>query len=120
MAIISPGDTPIGDQIRNKIGRSAEYGCHVYGGFFYGEVDDNYGIYEIRSGVNGQTLSKYRFYFPFNPRSEAQQAHRQKITDASIAWRNLTDEQKKVYNDRVKGKRLSGQNLFLKEHLLSH
>jgi len=120
MAIIAPSETVLGDQVRQKVGRTSEYGCRRYGGFFYGEVDDNYGIYQMRRGVTGQIIVKERFYIPNNPRSVPQQTNRQKYADSVLAWQNLTDEQKSVYNKRVSGRKLSGYNLFQKEYLLSH
>ena len=119
MAIIAPGSTPIADQIRQKLGRTCEYGCRFYGAFFYGEVHDFYGIYQIRKGVNGQIIVKEKFYISINPQTEAQQANRQKYADSVLAWQNLTDEQKLVYNNKAKGRKLSGYNLFQKQYLLS-
>jgi len=120
MAIINPGDTPLADQARNKLGQTSVYGCRVYGGFQYGEDVDIYGIYKIIRGVVGQIIVKTRFYIPNNPRTIPQQLNRQKYTDSILVWQNLTEEQKSVYNNRVKGQKLSGYNLFIKEYLLSH
>ncbi len=120
MAIIDPGSTPLADQARQKLGRTSEYGCRRYGAFFYGEVNDLYGIYSIRKGLKGQIIVKKRFYIPSNPRTVPQQANRQIYADGVLAWQNLTEEQKSVYNTNATGLKMSGYNLFLKEYLLSH
>jgi len=74
-----------------------------------------------RDNVTGE-VKYYRepYYIPKNPRTETQQANRQKMTDGVQAWQALTDEQKAVYNKNAIGKRMSGYNLFLKQYLLSH
>ena len=78
------------------------------------------GIYRT-DNVTGRT-KYYRepYYITRNPRTPAQQAQRQKFADAVHAWQDLTEEEKMSYNERAKGKRLSGYNLFLREYLLSH
>ncbi len=120
MAIIEPGETIIGHKIRKKLGQTSVYGCHQYGRFYYGEDDDHYGVYLVRRGVAGQLIIKRRFAFGTNPQTVPQQANRQVYADGVVAWQNLTDEQKSVYNDNAKRKGFSGYNLFLREYLLSN
>ena len=62
---------------------------------------------------------RMRFYQPGNPRSELQQANRDKLSSAVLAWQGLTNEQKLVYRNRAIRESLSGYNLFLREHMLS-
>lgn len=78
------------------------------------------GIYRT-DNVTGKTRN-YRepYYITKNPRKPAQQAWRGIFADAVLAWQGLTEEQQNQYNQRAKGKRFSGYNLFLKEYLLSH
>jgi len=78
------------------------------------------GIYQTQPTSKGRIVRRLKLYSPTNPRTEAQQAHRQKYGEAVEAWRDLTDEQKLVYNKKAKGRPLSGYNLFVKEYLLSH
>jgi hypothetical protein len=120
MAIINPWEIPTADQPRKKLGSSAEYGCHCYGGFYYGLVNDLYGIYRVTKGALHQIIIKSRFSIPHNPKTPAQDAQRLKYAESVTEWQNLTDEQKLVYNNRARGKKLSGYNLFQKEYLLSH
>ena len=84
-------------------------------------VLENYkGIYQMRRCKEGIIPIRMKFYKPSNPRTILQQANRQKYADGVLGWQSLTDEQKKVYNDNVKGRCLSGYNLYIKEYLLSH
>ena len=78
------------------------------------------GIFQHRVSGGRKVPCLVRFMIPKNPRTEEQQAQRQKMSDAVEAWQNLTTEQKEVYNARSYGKKMSGYNLFLKEYLKSH
>jgi hypothetical protein len=77
------------------------------------------GIYHTMPTSKGRITRRLKLYSPRNPQSEAQQANRAKITAAVLSWKNLTNEQKEVYNIRAEGKPFSGYNLFIKEYLLS-
>lgn len=120
MAVINPTDEAIADQVRKKLGRSSEYGQRLYGNFEYGEQNNKFGIYQIRSRYGKQVMVKENFYWPTNPQTEAQQANRQKYTDGIVAWQGLTSEQKEIYNEFARYKPYSGYNLFLREYILSH
>jgi len=127
---------------KRRFSKPREYGTAQYGFSRYGEEDiyldlsgygdstygaDKYGNRILLSGiyrtdnVTGKTKC-YRepFYITENPRTELQQANRQKMTDGNAAWKLLTDPEKDAYNKRAIGKRFFGQQLFLKEYLLSH
>lgn len=109
MAILTGAENAIGNQIRKKMG-------HV-------DLPDPkgfYGIYRVRHRWGKVIQEKLPFYVPTNPRTEAQQTHRQKLTNAVVAWQSLTEEQQEVYNEKVEGKQMSGYNLFISEYLLSH
>lgn len=114
-----------------RFGRFRIYGTGQFGFSVYGEEDIYFqppgrdpillsGIYR-RDNVTGK-VKYYRspYYIVGNPRTELQQANRQKYADGVLAWQNLTDEQKIPYNIKSKGKHMSGYNVFLKEYLLSH
>jgi len=97
-----------------------EFGFGIFGITVFGSDDKRWGIYQKRI-ENGEVFYiKEKFYIPSNPQSVPQQAHRQKYGEAVGAWRNLTAEQKEVYNKRAVGKKFSGYNLFVKEYLNSH
>ena len=78
------------------------------------------GIYRS-DNVTGETkIYREPYYITKNPRLPDQQAQREKMAAAVLAWQGLTQEQKNQYNQRAIRKRMSGYNLFLKEYLLSH
>ena len=57
---------------------------------------------------------------PTNKQTEPQQTNRAKMAAAVLAWQNLTDEQKRVYNERVERLNMSGYNLFIRDYLSSN
>jgi len=52
---------------------------------------------------------------PFNPRTPGQQARRAIFADAVSVWKNMTEEEKEVWNHRVKVRSLKmlGRNLYI-------
>lgn len=120
MAVIKGIKQGVGVKIRKKIVAPSAYGVRNYGGFHYGAGAKTHGIYRVRHRWGKVIQEKLPFYWPTNPQLPDQQANRQKMTDAVAAWQALTDEQQAVYNKNAIGKRMSGYNLFLREHLLSH
>ena len=109
MAVLTGFKKGLGIEIRKKLGHS-------------GAPDPKgiYGIYRVRHRWGKVIQEKLPFYVPTNPQTEAQQANRQKMADAVAAWQSLTPEQKEIYNERAKGKNLTGNNIFISEYLLSH
>lgn len=141
MVIIVKTNEAVGLQVTGKIGRGTEYGrrrygwvhygqespvegprqygYYRYGGSGYGEAWTKWGIYQRDTKTRSQRIRKGVFYIPNNPRTEAQQANRNKFIAALTAWHALTDEQKAVYNERAKGKSMTGYNVFVKQYMLS-
>ena len=119
MAIINPADTPLGRQIKKKLGFPALYGEREYGACIYGEEGEHYGIYQVRTRWGGQVQVKEKFYTPANPQTVPQQANRQKYGQAVGAWRALTTLQQESYNIRAKYKSYTGYNLYTREYMLS-
>lgn len=74
------------------------------------------GIWQRRHTKTGVRSIKMKFYTPTNPRTELQQANRQKFADAAAAWNSLTEPQKTVYRNRAKRLSLYGWNLFVREY----
>jgi len=116
---------------KKRFGRFNQFGTSQFGLSNFGDED----IYLVRPPKNPILLSGiYRainlsgktryfregYYITKNPRTAPQQANRQKYADGVLAWQNLTNEQKAVYNLRARFKGFSGYNLFLKEYLLSN
>jgi hypothetical protein len=108
----------------NQYGTS-QYGFSHYGDediiiFAYRGVPINFsGIYRSDNVTGVTKYYREPYYITRNPRTPAQQVHRQKYADGILAWQNLTRPEKELYNKRAKGKHYSGFNLFLKEYLLS-
>jgi len=142
MAVVDPIDIAIANKIKKKLGHAWGYGKKIYGqnrygakaiisgqGQYgiknygitkYGDAIEKHGIYYIRIKNNKQVIVKRNFYWPSNPQTEAQQANRQKYANAIVAWQNLTDEQKEIYNETARYKPYSGFNLYTKEYMLSN
>jgi hypothetical protein len=74
------------------------------------------GIWQMRMTRRGKVPIKEKFYVPYNPQTEAQQANRQKFADAMAAWQALTTEQKAEYNARAKRRQMFGWGLFIREY----
>ena len=119
MSVINPSENPIGVLVRGKVGFPPLYGEREYGACVYGEDEDIYGIYQVRTRWGGQVQVKMKFYTPANPQTEPQQANRAKFTDAVSAWQALTDNQKASYNEEAKYLPLSGFNLHNREYMLA-
>jgi hypothetical protein len=116
---------------KKKFGQFNQYGTSQYGWSHYGDEDIYFdcgefgkillsGIYRTDNVKGYLTYYREPYYIPRNPRTAAQQVWRSVFAQAVFAWQGLTDEQKMTYNERAKGKRMSGYNLFIREYLLSH
>jgi len=141
MVIVVKSKLGVADGVKGKIGHPTEhgrrrlgwfhygqeapiegprqYGYYRYGGSGYGEAWTKWGIYQNDTKLGTQRMRKGVFYIPANPRTEEQQANRNKFIAALTAWKALTDEQKLVYIERAKGKSMTGYNVFVKEYMLS-
>lgn len=128
---VKDGTKQIDLQRRGKLHFSQGLGFYTLGGTKLGDSTRFGGIYRRRrTGYNRFTgppppdsesyiyLSKS--YAPTNPRTVPQQAQRQKMTDACIAWNDLTDEEKNAYNKRASRQARIGRILFISEYLKSH
>ena len=116
---------------KKKFGQFNQYGTSQFGWSHYGD-DDIYfdcgkfgkillsGIYRTDNVKGYLTYYREPYYIPINPRTPIQQAWRSVFAQAIFAWQQLTKEEKMAYNERAKGKRMSGYNLFIREYLLSH
>lgn len=107
-------------QARKRFGFSQLFGSAFFGYMRFGEFNPYAGIYRHTQYYNNRVWQKISFMWSPNPRTEFQQANRAKMADGILAWRELTDEQKKLLNKRATRKKMSGYNLFLSEYLYSH
>lgn len=99
---------------------ASENGVKINGDYFFGDMDNIWGIYQRRHNKDKTIFARLKFYNPKNPQTIPQQANRNKFTAGMVAWGNLTSEQKAVYNGRAKKIHLHGVNLFLREYLNSN
>jgi len=117
--------------VAKRIGKHRFYGRAMFAYSIFGEEDEyiendrgqkvpTTGIFWRNSYKNKLRYYKLSYYSPKNPRTTAQQSNRAKMTAAVAEWQSLTADEKKLYNKKAIGKRMSGYNLFLKEYLLSH
>ena len=97
-----------------------EYGIPQYGNVVYGTDDKRWGIYQIRHRKGKRIVVREAFYIPSNPQTVPQQAWRTVFTNGMIAWKALTDEQQKTYNEKANKLGLFGFNLFMREYLNSN
>jgi len=121
----APRAIPFIKTIRNRLYRdTGRFGLFNYGNYEFGaenEIGRDFdGVYQMRNCVEGKIPVKMRFQLtreetPTAPRV----ANWNKFAAAVAAWQALTDEQKKVYNDRAKGTNKTGFNLYIKEYMLS-
>ena len=98
---------------------STPFGAALFGSMKFGNMLLLSGIYAQRACVGGRRSVRLKFYQPLNPQSVPQQANRGKLADGVVAWKDLTAEQKRVYNLRASGRGMSGYNLFLHDYMLS-
>lgn len=127
---ILDGEHNIALGARGKIGTGSGYGFARRGVSKFGDNRRFTGIYQKRvTGYNqhgripGRPRTTYfvrmRPYRPTNPRTEVQQANRNKFADACAAWPLLTDEEKKYYNELGKKRGRAGRSLFISWYMKS-
>ena len=106
------------------------HGLRGYGDFEYGDSLDLFGIWQVRKKRIGFLTSgqketgelyniRKRFYWPTNPQTGPQQAHRAIFASGVEAWQALTEEKKDEYRELATERPMSGFNLFMRETLTS-
>jgi len=117
LGMVNLGFSDLGDSdiyfIRKPLGICTLGNCELGDSILFS------GFFRSRMFKYKRSYERLRYYIPKNPRYIPQQANRQKMADAVAAWQALTSEQKALYNKNAIGKRFSGYNLFIREHLLS-
>lgn len=61
-----------------------------------------------------------KYYYPYNPRTVAQQAWRGVLADGVAAWLGFSDEIKGMYNEMTSPKAWDGYRRFLSMYLNAH
>jgi hypothetical protein len=118
--------TAFTNRITGQLGKdTGRFGLFHYGSYEYGAINeigfDEHGVYQMRWCQEGYIPVKCRWPLTVpEVATPARQIVWAKYRQAIIEWQALTSEQKAVYNERVKGTRLNGCNLYVKEYMLSH
>jgi len=117
--------TEINLDIRRKVFRdTGRFGTFYFGCYEFGHINmkglDFTGVYQGRAKNQSKRVIKTRFKRRYGGTPTPEKlVWEEKMRNAVQAWQNLTDEEKNVYNEEVKGQSRSGYNLFIKRHLLS-
>jgi hypothetical protein len=113
---------------QGRMGRPMLCGQAMCGWSQCGEEIEQAGVYQnrrVRQGnwswygkITGKTkICKMLHTWPVYPNTPSQQTSNNKFASAVAGWQSLTSEQKSVYNERAKGKVLSGYNLYISEYM---
>jgi len=94
-----------------------EFGNTTFGVGRYGNIFLLSGVYQRFKIADELKIFRYPFNLPKNPRTEDQQNWRQVFQEGAEQWQLLSDEQKKIWNEKAIGKNLYGYNLFLSDYL---
>jgi hypothetical protein len=111
---------------KKKIGwDTGRFGLFRFGVYEFGAENeiglDAFGVYQQRMTKKGYRTVKMRFQITREEvRTDNRKANWAKYVEALHGWRDLTAEQKELYNTRVKGLPMNGRNLYVKEYMLSH
>jgi len=116
-----PFDSTIRYRLYHDTGR---FGLFHYGNYEYGAENeigfDWHGVYQMRHCQEGKIPVKMRFQ---ETREEtptpARVANWSLFAAAVAAWQALTEEEKAVYNLKAKGTSRTGNNLFIRDCMLS-
>ena len=102
---------------RGNVGRSGGYGGLRFGYNFFAFHYKYFGVYQLKHRPNARTLSRMKYYRPYNPQTIKQQNWRAVLANALVFWNEKDPEQKQIFNRRSKDYKGSGYNLYLKEFL---
>ena len=116
-AAIIAGESMPGLRVTGKLSNGGGIGFGACGSMRIGDPRRNGGIYQKRRSRSGEFYVKMKNYGPANPRTPAQQANRAQFAAAVAAWGDLTDSEKKAYNQRAGRRGQVGRWLFLREYL---
>ena len=106
--------------LRGKYGPPCGVGDFWLGYSEVGNDDPMAGIWQKRRTAKGVKPCRMRFYHPVNPQTPAQQANRQKLANAIIAWNNLSFDEQVIWNKKKKPIKCSGYNRFISNYIKTH
>ena len=73
------------------------FGEGIYGAGEAVPASQFHGVYQMRRCAEGYIPVQMKFYKPTNPRTILQQSNRDKVRIAVIAWKELTESEKKNF-----------------------
>lgn len=120
MTLVQGFQKALSQRAIGSFGFGGFYGRVWFGKGQYGSQNQYAGIYHKKRTARGWGISLMHYYAPTNPRTVPQQARRSIFAEGVIQWQSLTAPEKASYNDRARGERLTGFQLFQREYLRSH
>lgn len=120
MTLVSGLGAAYSVQTTGTLGVSGGFGAIKHGYNRFGFYNELCGIYNRRRTPEGVKVSRMKFYRPTNPQTVPQMAWRDVFAAGIGTWQGFTIEEKAPYNNRVRGKHMTGFNLFMREYLASH
>jgi hypothetical protein len=109
----------LSEDARGKFGRGGGFGRIAFGYNFFGFYSEFSGIYQKHYYCGKPYISKMKFYRPSNPRTDKQQAWRNKFASGMQAWGALEPEVKEQWSIKAKKERIPAYSLFLRQYLLT-
>lgn len=107
----------IGAQPRKRLGFSQDYGLAYFGFCLLGDNNMFSGTYQKHYVWNKPYFIKKRIYYPVYKRTKLQGIQRNKFSRSIARWHEMLEAKRNIYNERAKGKNLSGYNLFISEYM---
>lgn len=103
---------------------TGRFGLFCFGDYDFGEFHargrELDGVYQMRHCHDGIIPVKMRFAKEYKNYAVGNRAiGRNKFAAGMAAWKALTDEEKKVYNDIAIKYRKNGRSIFMKKYMLS-
>lgn len=117
MAIINPVKLFNVPGIVKRYGKPNQFGQVVFGWSWFGNTDEKVEVYRVRHYNRKKISGNLPYYMTSNPQTEIQQENRYKFAEAVLAWQDLTEQEKTVYNELSTGTNKSGYNIFISRYM---
>lgn len=75
---------------------------------------------KLSNQYNHKNIIRMRHYVPTNPRTVPQQAWRSYFATVLLAWQNLSQSEKDIWNKKTQPAHMTGWNRFASYHLKAH
>jgi len=120
MVVVESKDRLLSFETTKKFGLPNFYGGAWFGASDFGDDIEQSGVYQKRHYSDNPVFVRMRHMWPTNPQTVSQQSWRQIFANGVVAWQNLTESEKTVYNNEARKYQFEGFNLFLREWLNYH